>query len=195
MTMESREIILSRVRANRPRHIDHPCVPKYAIAGDISDNFIKHVEQFDGHVIPFNERKDVLDWLSRNVTGKNTLSTLPDWQGSVTLPMLHSPADAHTLDNCISEGIMGIGETGSVVVDARSLGQASNGLLALNLYLLLDREKIVDGLQATYGSLDLSGYQYMAFFSGPSATADIEAVHITGAQGPLSLTVLLYSGR
>lgn len=90
---------------------------------------------------------------------------------------------------------MGIGETGSVVVDARSLGQASNGLLALNLYLLLDREKIVDGLQATYGSLDLSGYQYMAFFSGPSATADIEAVHITGAQGPLSLTVLLYSGR
>lgn len=35
--------------------------------------------------------------------------------------------------------------------------------------------------------------QYGSFFTGPSATADIEAVHITGAQGPLAMTVLLYN--
>ena len=68
----------------------------------------------------------------------------------------------------------------------------ANGLFAINLYLLLDHNKIVDGLQDAYAMMDLSQVQYSSLFSGPSATADIEAVHITGAQGPVSLTVLLY---
>ena len=43
-----------------------------------------------------------------------------------------------------------------------------------------------------YNFIDLKNNQYGSFFTGPSATADIEAIHITGAQGEISLTVFLY---
>ena len=101
---------------------------------------------------------------------------------------------------------MGVGETGSVWVTDRSLGIAGAGLLTLNLVLLLERSRILPSIHDAYAALQpgsstaatlnpelrpLSETAYGSFFSGPSATADIEAVHITGAQGPLSLTVLL----
>ncbi|MCM1450297.1 MAG: LUD domain-containing protein [Clostridiales bacterium] len=190
--MDNRDKILANLRKNRPDEAAHPEIPHFRVAGDMYDNFKKHVEGFDGKVFTFVSRNEALQWLSNNVKGEHTFSNLPDWHGNILPSMLTSPGDAHLLDNCVAEGFMGIGETGSVAVDSMSLGQAANGLLALNLYLLLDREKMVDGLQTAYNTLDLTQYQYMAFFSGPSATADIEAVHITGAQGPLSLTVLLY---
>ena len=102
------------------------------------------------------------------------------------------PADAEQLSACVGEGILGIGETGSVLVEPESFGQMANALLTSNLYLLLDKSTITDSLQNAYAQMDLSKIQYSSLFSGPSATADIEAVHITGAQGPVSLTVLLY---
>ena len=108
------------------------------------------------------------------------------------LDRLPSPADAHILQACVGDGILGIGETGSVLVAPETFGRMANGLFAIDLYLLLDRSKIVPGLQDAYAQMDLSKVQYSSLFSGPSATADIEAVHITGAQGPVSLTILLY---
>lgn len=66
--------------------------------------------------------------------------------------------------------------------------------VALTTFILVARQrKIVNGIHEAYARLDLRNCQFGSFFSGPSATADIEAVHITGAQGPLSLTVLLYN--
>jgi len=65
--------------------------------------------------------------------------------------------------------------------------------LSRHLFIFLDSSKIVHGLHEAYASLNLREHQYGSFYTGPSATADIEAVHVTGAQGPLSLTVLLYN--
>ena len=87
---------------------------------------------------------------------------------------------------------MGVGETGSVWVTDESLGGAACALFSTDLYLLLDSRKVVDGIHTAYSQLDIRKAAYGSFFTGPSATADIEAVHITGAQGEISLTVLLY---
>ncbi|MBD5176959.1 MAG: LUD domain-containing protein [Bacteroidales bacterium] len=194
-SLTSRERILQRVRANRPHAVSHPEVPIYSIAGNPLDNFINHVEGFDGRVVEFESREDAIGWLRENVDQSDSalvFSGVDGYVGNVTLDQLPSPGDAHRLKVSVGEGLLGIGETGSVLVAPSTFGRMANGLLAENLYLLLDRTKIVDGLQNAYRQMNLATIQYTSLFSGPSATADIEAVHITGAQGPVSLTILLY---
>lgn len=191
----ARERILARVHANRPRPVEHPDVPVFPIAGDREQNFISHVEGFDGKVVTVGSRDEAIAWLRQNVAQSDeapVYSAVDGYQGNITIEKMPRPADAHVLQACVGEGLLGIGETGSVLVDADTFGRMANGLFAINLYLLLVRTKIVDGLQHAYAQMDLAGVQYSSLFSGPSATADIEAVHITGAQGPVSLTVLLY---
>lgn len=193
--LSTRDRILARVRANRPEAVTHPEVPVFPIAGEPVENFINHVEGFDGKVVNTNSREEALAWLRDNISQSDSYlvySGVEGYEGNVTLDQLPSPADAHKLSASVGEGILGIGETGSVLVEPETFGRMSNGLLAINLYLLLDRTKIFPGLQEAYAQMDLSKVQYTSLFSGPSATADIEAVHITGAQGPVSLTVLLY---
>lgn len=194
-TSSMRDRIFQRLRSNRPAPVEHPEIPRFAIPGEMESNFISHVETYDGKVVNCSKRDDAIRWLRehlRPAADKKVLSMIPDFDGNVTMSDLPTPQDAHELDACVAEGILGIGETGSILIEPETFGRASNGLLALNLYILLDRSKMVDGVQDAYSKMDLASTQYSSFFSGPSATADIEAVHITGAQGPLSLTVLLY---
>lgn len=193
-TSSMRDRIFQCLRTNRPEPVEHPEIPRFAIPGEMENNFISHVETFDGKVVNCSKREDAINWLMQHLktTDRKVLSMIPDFAGNVTMADLPTPQDAHELDVCVAEGIMGIGETGSILIEPSTFGRSSNGLLALNLYLLLDRSKMVDGVQEAYSKMDLASTQYSSFFSGPSATADIEAVHITGAQGPLSLTVILY---
>lgn len=194
-TLSARERILARVRANRPQGVAHPEVPVFPIAGNPVENFVKHVEGFDGKVIEMATREDALKWLGENVKQSDSslvFSAVDGYAGNISMNDLPLPADAHKLQACVGEGDMGIGETGSVLVAPATFGRMANGLLAIDLYLLLDSKKILPGLQDAYAQMDLSNVQYSSLFSGPSATADIEAVHITGAQGAVSLTVLLY---
>lgn len=194
-TMSARDRILARVRANKPQQYEHPEVPVFPIAGDPLENFISHVEGFDGKVIRVASRNEAIAWLEENLLPSPSnliLSAVEGYNGNMTVDSIKKPADAEKLNACVGEGVLGIGETGSVLVTPETFGRMASGLLAVNLYLLLDKSKILDGLQDAYANFDLSKMQYSSLFSGPSATADIEAVHITGAQGPTSLTVLLY---
>lgn len=194
-SVSARERILTRIRANHPASVEHPDLPVFPIKGNPVNNFKSHVNTFDGKVIDFKNREDAVKWLHDNIIQSDNclvFSTIDGYEGNISLKQLPKPSDAHVLNSCVGEGILGIGETGSVLVSPETFGRMANGLFAINLYLLLDHNKIVDGLQDAYAMMDLSQVQYSSLFSGPSATADIEAVHITGAQGPVSLTVLLY---
>ena len=163
---------------------------------------------FDGHYVEVATRQEATDWLRDNIdtSSKTVYSTLDDFRGNLRSSDITDPHQTAQIDTTVSEGLMGVGETGSVWVTDRSLGIAGAGLLTLNLVLLLERSRILPSIHDAYAALQpgsstaatlnpelrpLSETAYGSFFSGPSATADIEAVHITGAQGPLSLTVLL----
>lgn len=63
--------------------------------------------------------------------------------------------------------------------------------LAQHLVVLVDPDDIVPGLQDAYLRPEFQQHVYLAFHSGPSATADIEGVLIHGAQGVRTLQVAL----
>ncbi len=193
--MSTREQILSKIRSGKPSPVDLPDVPLYPVDGDPIENFKKKLIAADGTLVEFQSRADAIAWLNERLGDGNlkVCSSLPDYRATVTPSEIGDPHNAHTLDSTVAQGVLGVGETGSVYVTDQSLGLAAAALLAHDLYLLLDRADIVDGISSAYNKLNIRGNKYGSFYTGPSATADIEAVHITGAQGPVSLTVLLYS--
>lgn len=195
-TSDSRESILAKIRKSRPQARPIPAIPTFAIAGETLQNFLGHLKGFDGEYRLFATRAEAAGWLQSVAAGKpgrRVYSAADGVTGNVTLAEFKTPAGMHTIDTCIAEAIMGVGETGSLLVDVRSLGSPAAALFSTDLFLLIDRDKIVDGMQTAYSMINLADYQYSSFFSGPSATADIEAVHITGAQGEISLTAVVYN--
>ncbi len=190
----SREIILKKVREGKPKEIKLPDVPLYSYPGNSLDSFISNLKSFDGNVIEFASRNEAIEWLENNIdrNNNNIFSAIVDYHGNKELSDFKTPHEAHVVDIAIGEGVLGVAETGSVWVTEESLGLTAAALFSTDLYILLDKKSIKSGLHEAYKNIDLAKHQYGAFYTGPSATADIEAVHVTGAQGEISLTVLLF---
>lgn len=193
---DSRTTILEKIRVSRPQSRPLPDIPLFDIAGDVLQNFIGHLKGFDGNFHTFHNREEAVEWLrsvANNSDAGVVYSNANGVRGNVSIDSFATPAQMNTIHTCVAEAIMGIGETGSLVVDEQVLGSPAAALFSTDLYLLIDRNKILQSVQQAYAEIDLSKHQYLAFFSGPSATADIEAVHITGAQGQISLTACIYN--
>lgn len=192
---DSRESILSKIKNAKPEAMPLPEIPVFNIPGNPLQNFICHLKGFDGDHQLFQSREDAIDWLSKRLekVDRKVFSAAEGIKGNVSLEDFAAPAEMNVIDICVAEAIMAVGETGSLLVDTRTLGSPAAALFSTDLYLLIDRKRLVAGIQEAYSRFDLSESRYSAFFSGPSATADIEAVHITGAQGEISLTALMYN--
>lgn len=194
-TMSSRDLILAKIKNSKQHQFKLPDVPMFAYTGDLLEGFTQRLNGFDGKAIDFDSRAAAIDWLNKNIdkSTKCVFSNITDYDGTIHLTDLADPHAAHAIDICIGEGVLGVAETGSVWVTNQSLGLAAAALLSTDLYLLLDKSKLVGNLHDAYHNLNIRDTQYGAFYTGPSATADIEAIHVTGAQGEISLTVLLYN--
>lgn len=194
ITATSRDRILARIKSSLPKPVGRPQVKHYTVEGDTIENFTTRLEAADGRSHRFCSRDEAIEWLRDTIATDHlrVFSAADGYQGNISLEDLTDPRKAEAVDTCVAEAELGVGETGSVWVSSRSLRLAAAALFSTDLYLLLDSRLIVDGMHEAYDRIDLGQEQYGAFYTGPSATADIEAVHITGAQGEISLTVLLY---
>ena len=195
-TQDAKNDILARIRSGRPASIPLPDVPMYLYNGNPVDGFIRQLLSFDGRAVRFRTRQDAVDWLSGQPETDPKVAVYSSAEGvtgNVSEADLADLHNAHIIETCVTESTMGVGEMGSVWVTDDSLVHAACALLSRRLFVFLDAGRIVGGLHQAYATLKLGDHQYGSFYTGPSATADIEAVHITGAQGPLALTVLLYN--
>ena len=193
----SRDIILEKIKNGKPHLVNLPDVPLFAYPGDLQASFIQHHTGFDGKAECFDMREQAIEWLNSQLDKgtKCIFSAIPEYAGTIVLNDLKHPHVAHRVDICIGEGVRGVAETGSVWVTNESLGLAAAALLSTDLYLLLDRATLKSGLHEAYATLKLNEHQYGSFYTGPSATAYIEAILVTGAQCEISLTVLLYGRK
>ncbi len=197
MNENSKNEILARVRAGLPQPYGLPAVPMYPFAGNSVDEFLHHLLAFDGRAVKFTTRDKAVAWLSAQSDMDSSAhviySSAAGVEGNFGEDRLSDIHNAHEIETCVTDGEMGVGEMGSIWVTDKSLRHAACALLSRRLYILLDSRNIVGGLHEAYSRIKLRENQYGSFYTGPSATADIEAVHITGAQGPLSLTALVYN--
>lgn len=192
--IDSRNSILDAIDAACPTLVPHPLISPFPVPGDPLENFCRKLSQFDGRAIRFSSETEAIAWLANECNPENFVvcSAIEGIPGALSPEMFSDPHAANVVEKCVARGLLGVGETGSVWVTDKSLGSAAAALFSRDLYLLLPIDQIVPSIHDAYRLLPIRSSRYGAFFTGPSATADIEAIHITGAQGEISITVLLY---
>lgn len=194
---DARNEILETIRKGKP---ESQPLPEYSFPpypGKPRENLITCILAVNGKAVLFRTREEAVSWLMAqeelDMEKHQVYSSAPGIEGNVPESDLADLRNASKIHSCITEGEMGVGETGSIWVTDESLRHAVCALLCQHLFILLDSSRITGDMHSAYSQIRLQDHQYGSFFTGPSATADIEAVRITGAQGPLSMTALLYN--
>ena len=103
-----------------------------------------------------------------------------------------SPAELDRFDAAVTLGALAIAETGTIVLEAVSGQGRRAATLVPDVHIcILNIENIVTSVPEAFARLASAATLPLTFFSGPSATADIEMTRIKGVHGPRHLHILL----
>ena len=193
---DARRFILEKIRAGKPDFFPRPEMPDFAYeSADLAGDFVRMAESFDAKTGHIRGIEEIDPYIKEHFADVTTIYSAVEGVGGNVHPgrELNRPRDAQQVDLSVIHGVFGVAETGSVWVTNEQLTMNSLGLLAKHLIIVLREQDMVGNMHEAYRRAQLGSQQYGVFMTGPSATADIEAVRVTGAQGALSTTVLLLS--
>ena len=188
----SREAILDRIRRNSPdQKVEHPGIPNFEwTGGSVKTAFVSRLEEAGGaahEIATPAEAETKLKALHPDA--KVVCSAVPEIAGTRRIENVRDPHELADVDVGVVRAHFGIAEGGAVWLTQEDLVVNALGFLSQHLIVLLDPEEIVSNLHEAYRRVRLSETSYGCFMMGPSATADIEATLVHGAQGVRSLNV------
>jgi L-lactate dehydrogenase complex protein LldG len=191
----SREKIIASITRNKPliKGIELPDYQIFKENIDLKLSFIKQAEAAGGKVIECKENS-LEKALNENlkITGE-VYSLTNRLIMNINRQSEKAPASYENLDFVIIEGLFGVAENGAVWVSDQQLSQQRViPFITKNLILILSQESLVGTMHDAYDKIGNFIEGYGVFISGPSKTADIEQSLVIGAQGALSLTVVLF---
>ena len=103
-----------------------------------------------------------------------------------------SPAELDRFDAAVTLGALAIAETGTIILEGiAGQGRRAAALVPDIHICVLNAENIVTTVPEAFAKLASAATLPLTFFSGPSATADIEMTRIKGVHGPRHLHILL----
>lgn len=193
--MGARDTILDAVRRNRPAG-EHPLpdLPHFPLLGlsretvaERSAFFVTALKSMGGRFFDGPVKQLIAAQFGEiNVIA----SVVPEVAGNHDLAATTDPRELADVDVAVVRAAFAIAETGTVALPDALLGVNAVAYLAQHIIVLVDPADIVLTVQDAYRRPDMAAHAYLAFHTGPSATADIEGVLIHGAQGVRSLTVV-----
>ncbi len=213
ISSEARTEILRRIRAAKGSTSEAPVVEREWNAvernyrrkatrerGSVLELFEDRLRDYDAHVVrvrPSEVRESVAAMLAAR--GKNRLvipaglpeEWLPDGF-SFAVDEGASSAELDTFDGVVTGATVAIAETGSIVLQ-NAPGQGRRAITLVPDYhlCLVKVEDVVETVPEAMDRLQPTVHLPTTFFSGPSATADIEMTRIKGVHGPRFLDVVL----
>jgi L-lactate dehydrogenase complex protein LldG len=169
----------------------HPGIPHFESRfGPLKTAFASHLREAGGEaydvptpagadskLIELHPQAEVICSAAREIAGTRRIENVSD------------PHDLADVDVGIVRAQFGVAESGAVWLTQDELGLNALAFLCQHLIVLLDPHEIVPSLHEAYGRVRLDSTAYGCFMMGPSATADVEATLIRGAQGPRSLNL------
>jgi L-lactate dehydrogenase complex protein LldG len=106
-----------------------------------------------------------------------------------------SPAELDCFDAAVTLGALAIAETGTIVLEGISGQGRRAATLVPDVHVcVLNAGNVVTKVPEAFERLGAAATLPLTFFSGPSATADIEMTRIKGVHGPRHLHILLLQG-
>ncbi len=207
--MSGRDEIIARIRgANAAAAPAIRAAPAYrhrweAERADIVARFAERLADYHVTVLHARSDVDVREVAAAQLARRGIVSLviphdLPaSWRTLDPVPREDAGLSYADLDACqgaMTGSMLGIAETGTVVLDAGP-GQGRRALTLLpDYHLCVVRESSVVGIMPeAIAALHprVAHGAPITFFSGPSATADIELDRVEGVHGPRTLDVIL----
>lgn len=211
--MNAREEILRRVQsalvtvrhgASTDAPDGHAIRRDYAHTRELPDPaslFVERVEDYQATVIR-TDPDGVAAAVARSLDGARRVvvpaglnaSWLPDGIDIVSDQPVLSAADLDQVDAVITSAVVGIAETGTIVLDHTD-GQGRRALtLVPDLHVcVISADQIVGDVPEAVQRVApcVKRGRPLTWISGPSATVDIELIRVNGVHGPRTLRVVL----
>ena len=196
--MSNRAEILSRIKANKPALTDLPKIEVeiFTETYDLSTQFKKMIKEVGGTIFSLNSKSEIIDKLSNLYpAGTKRYSTLLNSESYNTIDVhkIQKSSELEDIDVLVLEGEFGVAENGAIWLSDESIPVRVLPFITKHLVLVLHEKNIVTTQHHAYEYLKNIDTGFGLFISGPSKTADIEQSLVIGAQGALSLMVLLYN--
>jgi L-lactate dehydrogenase complex protein LldG len=192
MSNDSRERILANIRANiPPTAVVHPTIPVFHTSEtDLKGAFERHLTYAGGTAHQIASRQEAeAKMASLHPTAQVICSAIPEIQGTRRAESVRDPHELADVDVGVVRAQFGIAENGAVWLTQEDLVVTSLGFLSQHLVVFLDPAAIVADMHEAYARVRLNDTAYGCFMMGPSATGDIEATMVHGAQGARSVNV------
>ncbi|MCU1258958.1 MAG: hypothetical protein JWO80_1843, partial [Bryobacterales bacterium] len=192
MSNTSRADILSAIRDSLPKQkVEHPQIPAFPRpTGPLKAAFEEHLKIAGGasHGLR-NVAEAEAKLMALHPRARVVCSAVPEIAGTRRVDTVHDPHELADVDVGVVRAKFGVAETGAVWLTEEDLIVNGLGFLSQHLVVLLDPEQIVADMYEAYRLIRLDLTAYGCFMMGPSATADVEATLVHGAQGARSLNV------
>jgi len=172
--------------------VEHPQIPLFRRAEtDLKATFEEHLQRAGGaaHDIR-NPAEAQAKVTSLHPTAQVICSAVPEIPGTRRAEAIRDPHELADVDVGVVRAQFGVAESGAVWLTQEDLVVNALGFLSQHLVVLLDPNEIVADMHAAYGRVRVDQTAYGCFMMGPSATGDIEATLVHGAQGVRSLNLL-----
>ena len=207
---DSKAAILSRIRAANAnvagdRQQDWNALPRHYRTessldrASLLDLFEERLRHYNG--TPFRSTDNIPADLANILTqrGKHTLVIPPELPAHWLPQGFHFIRDENltkqqldSVDGVLTACTLGIALTGTVVLESSpTQGRRAATLIPDYHLCVLRRDDIVELVPEAIRRLEPLKYRPLTFFSGPSATVDIEMTRVRGVHGPRTLDVLV----
>ncbi len=190
-----KEEILRSVRKNKPTLIPLPEInlDTFNETIDLLTNFKEKVALVGGTIKELSALNEIdreitkLFPNARNIVDCTKSSSL----GTVSISEKTQPQDLEGVDLAIIPGAFGVAENGAIWISDDRFPIRILPFITKDLLIVLEKKNVCLHLHDAYELLSKRDRSFGVFVSGPSKTADIEQCLVIGAQGALSLTVVL----
>jgi L-lactate dehydrogenase complex protein LldG len=188
----SREQILFNIRLFLPEEkVDHPQIPVFPrLNSALRSDFEQRLCEAGGASQFVSNETDALSRLhALHPNAKVICSAVPEIIGTRSIYDVRDPHDLADVDVGVLRAQFGVAETGAIWLTQEDLVVNALAFLSQHLVVLLDPEQIVPDMHEAYRRVQLNKTAFGCFMMGPSATADVEATLVHGAQGARSLNI------
>ncbi len=190
-----RESILNSIKRHKPALVLVPEINLNLFSEDIDllETFKHNVELVGGNIKDLEHLNDLNSVIKKlypkaeRIVDEVSASNL----GTV---LITKETDPHTLENvdlAIIKAEFGIVENGSVWISEDQFPIRVLPFITNDLVIILSKKDLCLHMHDAYKIISDRKRTFGLFISGPSKTADIEQCLVIGAQGAMSLTILL----
>jgi L-lactate dehydrogenase complex protein LldG len=192
MSNTSREAILGAIRSNiQAAKVEHPGIPVFQrLSANLKLTFEHRLQEAGGasHDVQNAAEADAR-LLAIHPDAKVVCSAVVEIAGTRRVEKVRDPRELADVDVGVVRAKFGVAENGAIWLTQEDLVVDALAFLSQHLVVLLDPQQIVPDMHEAYRRVRLNETCFGCFMMGPSATADVEATLVHGAQGPRSLNL------